>query len=80
MRVASASEVIWARHISKTNTWDVATMYLINIETLELEEFIEGQIPSYAILSHRWGPEELNFKEVLKKRIDETKRGYKKFC
>ena len=53
-------------------------MYLVNTKTLELEEFIEGEIPSYVILSHRWGREELNFEEVRKKRADETKRGYKK--
>ena len=55
-------------------------MYLINIQTLELEDFIEGQIPSYAILSHRWGPEEPNFKEVFKNRANKAGRGYRKIA
>lgn len=54
-------------------------MYLIDINTHELHEFVGDQIPSYAILSHRWGDEELIFKEVNKKRIDQSKRGYQKF-
>ena len=53
-------------------------MYLININSLRLEEFIQGSIPPYAILSHRWGSEELSFKEVLKNRVDKKKKGYKK--
>lgn len=53
-------------------------MHLINIKTLALEEFIEGGIPEYAILSHRWTKEELNFKEVLKERADPDKKGYRK--
>lgn len=53
-------------------------MYLIEIETLRLKEFIEGRIPPYAILSHRWGPEELAFKDVLKNRADKSSRGYRK--
>lgn len=38
-------------------------MRLINVETYELEEFIGSQTPEYAILSHRWGPEEVSFQE-----------------
>ena len=37
-------------------------MRLINIETLDLEEFI-GEPPPYAILSHTWGQEEVSFQE-----------------
>ena len=53
-------------------------MRLINVETLGLEEFFEQNIPPYAILSHRWGAtsDELTYKEVVKNRIDETKRGF----
>ena len=43
-----------------------------------LEEFIEGSIPPYAILSHRWTNEELSFKDVLKKCFDPSKKGYRK--
>ena len=53
-------------------------MRLINIRTLELEEFVQGSIPPYAILSHRWTSEELNFEEVAKKRVDTHKKGYEK--
>ena len=54
-------------------------MYLINIKTLDLEEFIEGSIPPYAILSHRWGSEELKFWETPKQRlIQQHKEGYRK--
>lgn len=35
-------------------------MWLINTETLKLEGFM-GEAPSYAILSHTWGPEEVTF-------------------
>lgn len=45
-------------------------MRLVHVRTLELEDFIEGQAPPYAILSHRWGPKELNFKDYSKGRID----------
>lgn len=30
-------------------------MYLVNVETYKLEEFIGDTIPPYAILSHTWG-------------------------
>ncbi|KAL8308511.1 hypothetical protein RB593_006707 [Gaeumannomyces tritici] len=41
-------------------------MWLINVKTLELKEFPYDQTPSYAILSHTWGPdnEELTFRNV----------------
>ncbi|KXH61821.1 hypothetical protein CSAL01_08587 [Colletotrichum salicis] len=38
-------------------------MWLINVNTLELEEFIEPDFP-YAILSHTWGSEEVSFQEL----------------
>lgn len=55
-------------------------MRLIDIQSLELREFFGAQTPAYAILSHRWGLKELNFKEVYKNRIDRTKQGYKKLA
>ncbi|KAH0523162.1 hypothetical protein TsFJ059_008206 [Trichoderma semiorbis] len=47
-------------------------MRLINTKTLKLEEFSEGSIPPYAILSHTWGndAEELSFREVENGIID----------
>ncbi|KAF5599139.1 beta transducin [Fusarium pseudocircinatum] len=43
-------------------------MRLINVENLKLEIFIGGQIPPYAILSHRWGNdnEEVSFKDMMR--------------
>ena len=38
-------------------------MRLINVETFEIEEFLDADIPRYAILSHTWGREEVEFYE-----------------
>lgn len=43
-------------------------MRLIQIlgpDKFRLVEFFGDQIPSYAILSHRWGPEEVNYQEFV---------------
>ncbi|KAK4202921.1 vegetative incompatibility protein HET-E-1 [Triangularia verruculosa] len=40
-------------------------MRLINLTTFELEEYY-GNVPQYAILSHRWGKEELGFQDWTK--------------
>jgi hypothetical protein len=37
----------------------LAVMRLINTTTLQLQDFVDGDIPSYAILSHRWGKDEV---------------------
>ncbi|KAF4931234.1 Vegetative incompatibility protein HET-E-1 [Colletotrichum viniferum] len=39
-------------------------MRLINVNTLELEEFFDENIPEYAILSHTWGREEVSFQDL----------------
>jgi hypothetical protein len=46
-----------------------------------LTEFFEGDIPEYAILSHRWGTEEVTFKDLLNG-TSKSKVGYGKiqFC
>lgn len=38
-------------------------MRLLHAETKQFAEFF-GEIPPYAILSHRWAPNELSFKDV----------------
>lgn len=38
-------------------------MRLINVDTLEIEEFVGTDIPPYAILSHTWGHEEVSFQD-----------------
>jgi hypothetical protein len=39
-------------------------MRLLNVETLQLREFIGSDVPSYAILSHRWEDEEVTFDDM----------------
>ncbi|KAJ5740376.1 hypothetical protein N7493_000248 [Penicillium malachiteum] len=39
-------------------------MRLINTKTLELEEFMDSQMPNYAILSHTWSTNEVSFQEM----------------
>ena len=43
-------------------------MRLLHTKTLAFEEFYESALPTYAILSHRWGKEEVTFKEMIKKK------------
>ncbi|KAM3066459.1 hypothetical protein ACMFMG_012044 [Clarireedia jacksonii] len=46
-----------------------------------LTEFFESDIPKYAILSHRWGAEEVTFKDMIEG-TSKSKAGYSKiqFC
>ena len=39
-------------------------MRLISTRTLRLEEYVGPKIPSYAILSHCWGEEEISFQQM----------------
>jgi hypothetical protein len=54
-------------------------MRLINVKTFQLCEFFGDDIPPYAILSHRWGEEEVSFQvfsgSLLKARV---LNGYRK--
>jgi hypothetical protein len=64
----------------------IANMRLLNIKTLKLEWFHNADVaPSYAILSHRWGDEEVLFDDIeekpeaqklrsLQKKLEETER------
>ncbi|KAI1171956.1 hypothetical protein F4777DRAFT_582418 [Nemania sp. FL0916] len=38
-------------------------MWLINVESMKLEEFTPPHLPKYAILSHTWGEDEVTFRE-----------------
>lgn len=40
-------------------------MRLVNTSTGRLDEFFDTQRPSYAILSHTWGKEELSYFDLL---------------
>jgi hypothetical protein len=57
-----------------------ATVRLLNVKTLDFEEFIgelgDG-IPSYAILSHTWGAEELSYGDYVNNK-SLSKKGYDK--
>lgn len=56
-------------------------MRLLKTDTLEFRDFDYGNIPQYAILSHRWGSEELTLQEM--EAGVTNKQGYKKvqqFC
>ncbi|KAK1453902.1 HET domain-containing protein [Colletotrichum melonis] len=39
-------------------------MRLINVNTLQLEEFFDDEIPLYTILSHTWGKDEVTFQDL----------------
>lgn len=39
-------------------------MRLLQTKTLELGDFLGSQVPPYAILSHRWGQQEVTYKEM----------------
>lgn len=54
-------------------------MWLLHVDTLELEEFIGNAIPPYAILSHTWGPEEVSFTEMKKPKYRKDARQNKGF-
>lgn len=50
---------------------------LFDTDKFEIKEFNDSQIPPYAILSHRWGEEEVTLQDI--DRIDiKEKQGYKK--
>ncbi|KAI0910547.1 HET domain protein [Ustulina deusta] len=54
-------------------------MWLINTNTLELEEFIGSDRPDYVILSHTWGEGEVLFSHVQAGRLlDDEGRGSQK--
>ncbi|KAK5411058.1 hypothetical protein LTR06_005948 [Exophiala xenobiotica] len=52
-------------------------MRLINVRTMQLEEFHSGQAPKYGILSHRWEAEEVTFQDMSDPQIF-GKKGYGK--
>ncbi|KAJ5116243.1 hypothetical protein N7456_000591 [Penicillium angulare] len=55
-------------------------MRLINIWSLQLEEFMDHNIPRYAILSHTWGEDEVTFQDMQDADSQKTlaKKGYTK--
>jgi Heterokaryon incompatibility protein (HET) len=55
-------------------------MRLLNAKTFDLEEFVDSNVPGYAILSHTWSGDEITFAEVQSGFSDilSTRRGYQK--
>ena len=53
------------------------TIRLLNVESLELEEFDDDRIPPYVIASHRWTEDEATFKDLQEKK-NTQKSGYAK--
>ena len=47
-------------------------MRLLNTRTLELRSFIPYEVPDYVILSHRWGQNEVTFKDITRYPICDT--------
>ncbi|EXJ58047.1 hypothetical protein A1O7_05470 [Cladophialophora yegresii CBS 114405] len=52
-------------------------MRLIDVKTLQLKEFGSGEVPRYAILSHRWDSEEVSFQDMSQPKTF-GKRGFAK--
>ncbi|KAK6383621.1 hypothetical protein LTS17_002913 [Exophiala oligosperma] len=52
-------------------------MRLIHTRTCRLQDFSQGEIPPYAILSHTWGEEEVSFQDMSSARCQRYK-GYAK--
>jgi hypothetical protein len=53
-------------------------MRLLNVNSLELEEFIGDSVHKYAILSHTWATEEVTFQDWASPATREKKKGYSK--
>ncbi|KAJ8112028.1 hypothetical protein ONZ43_g5485 [Nemania bipapillata] len=53
-------------------------MWLINIESMRLEEFTPPDLPTYAILSHTWAEDEVTFNEFGNLESAEKKAGFAK--
>ena len=64
------------------STLPLVKMRLLNCRTLDFKEFFDSGTPPYLILSHRWGDDEVSYKDFYKGRQKES-AGYKKivdFC
>src|SRR5690349_16226578 len=85
MNWSSSSNVRYLANPPKTQLADlkIITMRLLNIEDMALELFPDppdASIPDYAILSHRWGAEEITFEDMRDPTAEEVRRklGWKK--
>ncbi|KAK3620956.1 hypothetical protein LTR56_023092 [Elasticomyces elasticus] len=53
-------------------------MRLLNVYSLELEEFLESNVPEYAILSHTWTRSEVSYRDMQQIRTAKKQGGYDK--
>ncbi|KAI0423795.1 hypothetical protein F5Y09DRAFT_326375, partial [Xylaria sp. FL1042] len=53
-------------------------MRLLKVSPLALHEFSESDVPTYAILSHTWGEEEILLEDIRHIEQAKTKRGFEK--
>ena len=51
-------------------------MHLLNTHDLRLETFWDERATTYAILSHRWGKEEVSFHDIQNLEVARTKKGF----
>ena len=63
--------------LSTTKNPNSSNMRLLNTKSLQFEQFFDSQIPKYAILSHRWGDDEVTFQE-FRKGTKQDGQGYDK--
>jgi len=55
-------------------------MRLLHVKTYELEDFLESEVPPYAILSHTWGQDEVSYQDIQRLRSAKKKAGFEKIA
>jgi hypothetical protein len=53
-------------------------MWLINVKSMKLENFVPPDLPPYAILSHTWEDGEVTFLDFASLRVAKQRRGFAK--
>lgn len=53
-------------------------MWLLHTTDLHIEEFMEGSVPEYAILSHTWSDDEISFKDIQDLKWIRARTGWQK--
>jgi hypothetical protein len=51
-------------------------MRLLNVKTQKFEDFYGDNVPPYAILSHRWGDEEVTFQDIKSGRLSGWRKSW----
>lgn len=55
-------------------------MKLLNVKTLQIEEFLENRLPAYAVLSHTWGQDEVSFRDIRRIKVAKKRAGFAKIA